>query len=114
MRSIAKCLFFIALFSLVFSSTLFSQDKRAQYPGLLRKAYFGVNLGYIDYPFTNEHLAAGYTAQSVMVPHLAVRLTLLGYDFNKYLSARITYMRPINWVEYNNINADKGKHSVWM
>src|ERR1700694_1027559 len=77
-----------------------AQDIRAQYPGLLRKAYFGVNLGYINYPFTNAHLAPGYTAGSVQVPHMAVRLTLLGYRFNDYLSGQITYMRPVKWVGY--------------
>src|SRR3954469_22576954 len=91
-----------------------AQDKRAQYPGLLRKAYFGLNVGSIDYPFTNAHLAAGYSASSVKIPHAAVRLTLLGYRFTDHFSARITYMRPVNWVEYEDINGDKAKHSVWM
>jgi opacity protein-like surface antigen len=91
-----------------------AQDVRAQYPGLLRKAYFGVNLGYIDYPFGNQHMAPGYTASSVQVPHLAIRITLLGYKFNEYLSGQITYMRPFNWVEYHNINNNQAKNSVWM
>lgn len=91
-----------------------AQDDRAQYPGLLSKAYFGVNMGYINYPFSNKHLAAGYSAQSVKVPHLALRITLFGYRFNENLSARITYMRPFNWVEYKNINGDNSAHSVWM
>jgi hypothetical protein len=91
-----------------------AQDHRAQYPGLLSKAYFGVNLGYINYPFTNSHLAAGYTAQEVDVPHMAIRITLFGYHFNDKLSAQITYMRPFNWVEYKNINGDNARHSVWM
>jgi hypothetical protein len=91
-----------------------AQDNRAQYPGLLSNAYFGVDLGYINYPFTNEHLAPGYTAVSVQVPNLAVRITLFGYQFNKYFSSRITYMRPVNWVVYDNINGDRIAHSVWM
>jgi hypothetical protein len=91
-----------------------AQDSRAQYPWLLKKAWFGVNMGYIDYPFTNAHLTAGYKAASVQVPHLALRLTLLGYQFNEYLSAQITYMRPVNWVEYRDINGDRSNHSVWM
>ena len=91
-----------------------AQDIRAQYPGLLRKAYFGVNLGYINYPFTNAHLAPGYTAGSVQVPHMAVRLTLLGYRFNDYLSGQITYMRPVKWVEYKDVNGNHAMNSVWM
>jgi hypothetical protein len=91
-----------------------AQDKRAQYPGLLRKAYFGIEAGSINYPFTNEHLPDGYTSSDIHIPHLALRLTLLGYRFNDVLSARITYMRPINWVEYNDINGDKSRHTIWM
>jgi hypothetical protein len=105
---------FFILFLFIPTVLLHAQDKRAQYPGLLRKAYFGVNLGYIDYPFSNKHLASGYTAGSVQVPHLALRITLLGYQFNPNLSARITYMRPFNWVEYKNVNGDGAMHSVWM
>lgn len=91
-----------------------AQDRRAQYPGLLRKAYFGLNIGSINYPFSNQHLATGYAASSVHVPHTAVRLTLLGYHFTPNLSARITYMRPVNWVEYRDINGTAQRHSVWM
>lgn len=98
----------------LFGARASAQDLRAQYPGLLRKAYFGLNLGYINYPFGNEHLAPGYTASSVQVPHLAIRLTLLGYRFNDYLSGQITYMRPFNWVEYHNINNNHAQNSVWM
>lgn len=91
-----------------------AQDKRAQYPGLLRKAYFGIEAGSINYPFTNEHLQDGYTASEINIPHMALRLTLLGYRFNDNLSARITYMRPFEWVEYKDINGDKSRHTVWM
>ncbi|MFL5740531.1 MAG: acyloxyacyl hydrolase [Flavisolibacter sp.] len=91
-----------------------AQDDRVQYPVLLRNAYFGLNLGYINYPFSNAQLMPGYSAQSVTVPHMAVRLTLFGYRFNENLSAQITYMRPVKWVEYQNINGDKSQHSVWM
>src|SRR4051812_7638125 len=112
MKRMMRCfLIFIALHLIFFAD---AQDKRAQYPGLLSNAYFGVDLGYINYPFTNEHLAPGYTAANVQVPNLAIRITLFGYRFNKYLSGRITYMRPFNWVEYEDINGDRGKHSVWM
>ena len=91
-----------------------AQDKRAQYPALLSNAYFGVDLGYINYPFTNAHLAPGYSAANIQVPNLAIRITLFGYRFNKYLSSRITYMRPFNWVEYEDVNGDRARHSIWM
>jgi len=111
-RFVLVCLFCLGLAA--FGTRVSAQDARVQYPGLLRKAYFGVNLGYINYPFGNEHLAPGYTAASVQVPHLAIRITLLGYRFNDYLSGQITYMRPFNWVEYHDINNNKAKNSVWM
>src|SRR5262245_11142875 len=91
-----------------------AQDERAQYPSFLANSYFGVNIGYINYPFSNKHLAPGYTAESVKVPHVGVRINLLGYRFNENLSAEISYMRPVNWVEYHNINGVQGRKSVHM
>ena len=91
-----------------------AQDNRIQYPTGLRNAYFGVNIGYINYPFSMQQLEPGFTADGVTVPHVAVRLVLYGLPTNKYLSAKITYMRPINWVQYRNVNGDLQNHSVWM
>lgn len=105
--------FFFFSMMLVSCATL-AQDKRSQYPKILSNAYFGLDIGYIDYPFSNQHLNAGYSAEAVHIPQPAVRLTLFGYRFNEHLSARITYMRPTNWVEYRNINGDLSKHTVWM
>ncbi|MCX6230127.1 MAG: acyloxyacyl hydrolase [Bacteroidetes bacterium] len=97
----------ILLFLIIILQTnLKSQDNRNQLPSLLSNAYFDVNIGYIDYPFTNSHLESGFTAKTIKVPHPAVRLTLFGYRFNKYLSAQISYMRPVNWIEFNNITGD--------
>lgn len=91
-----------------------AQDNRTQYPPLLKKAFFGVDIGSINYPFSNKNLPANYQAQTIVVPHTAPRLTLFGYHFTKNLSARITYMRPVQWVLYKNLNGDGLKHSVWM
>lgn len=106
--------FFSIFFLWVFTGRVQAQDTRTQYPKLLSNAYFGVNLGYINYPFTNANLAPGFQAQHVKVPHLAIRITLFGYRFNEHLSAQITYMRPFNWVEYENVNHDSALRSVWM
>jgi Lipid A 3-O-deacylase (PagL)/OmpA-like transmembrane domain len=89
-------------------------EKRIQYPGALKNSYFGVNIGSINYRFTAQHLENGFTAGAVQVPHPAVRLVLYGHQFNKWLSAQITYMRPVDWVKYRNINGDQKEHSVWM
>lgn len=91
-----------------------AQDNRTQYPTGLKNAYFGVNIGYINYPFSMQQLEPGFTADAVSVPHTAVRIVLYGCPINKYLSARITYMRPVNWVQYKNVNGDRQSHSVWM
>jgi hypothetical protein len=94
--------------------TVKAQDNRAQYPLLLQKAFFGVDLGAIHYPFSQNSLAPGYQVQTVQIPAEAPRLTLLGYHFTKNLSARVTYMRPVQWVLFKNVNGDGLKHSVWM
>ena len=91
-----------------------AQDYRIQYPGALKNSYYGVNIGYINYPFSSKQLEAGNSVGLVTVPHTAVRLTLYGRQINKYLSARLTYMRPVSWVLYKNVNGDNMDHSVWM
>ena len=99
-----------------FTATIFllAQDKRSQYPIGLKNAQFGVSVGYINYPFSLEQVQSGFTVESVGIPHTAVRIVLYGANINKYLSARITYMRPVNWVEYRNINNQRLTKTVWM
>jgi len=92
------------LLALIFSMSLLGQDTRTQYPTFLSKSYFGLDIGYIDYRFSNDQLNQGYHTSSIEVPHAAVRITLLGYRFNKYISAELNYMRPISWVRYVDIN----------
>ena len=89
-------------------------EKRIQYPWGLKNAYFGLSMGYINYPFSSAQLEPGFTVQSVSVPHIAPRITLFGYQFNKYLSAQITYMRPVDWIIYKNVNGNTTSNSVWM
>lgn len=104
----------LLLVTVIFSLIGRAQDNRLQYPLLLRKAYFGVDIGSLNYPFSNKDLPTNYTAAKIEIPHTAVRLTLFGYHFTKNLSARITYMRPVQWVGFKNINGDQLRHSVWM
>jgi hypothetical protein len=73
-----------------------------------------VNIGSINYDFTNASLEPGHTAGAISVPHPAVRIILFGHQFNPYLSAQISYMRPVNWVEYRDVTPDNSKHTVWM
>jgi hypothetical protein len=92
----------------------YAQDVRAQYPPFLLNSYVGVHIGYIDYAFSNSQLESGFNAESVSIPHLSVKVLLFGHEFNKYLSAQISYLRPVEWVRYQNVNGDGSSHSVWM
>ncbi|GAB1414830.1 hypothetical protein MASR2M117_02360 [Paludibacter sp.] len=102
--------------ALLFVQNIYSQDERSQIPPILQKSYFEVNLGYINYPFGAEQLEPGYELVDVMVPNMAVRLVLWGYDFNDYLAAQLTYMRPVGWVKYQYNQAGStvvDRKSVW-
>jgi hypothetical protein len=99
---------------LVLAQAAFSQDTRTQYPGFLNNAYFNFNFGYINFPFSSEQLEPGYVAESITNHHFGMRLIFFGHQFNKYLSAQVSYMKPLQYAIYNNINGDKEKHSVWM
>lgn len=109
--SVLSILCLILLFK---GSFISAQDVRTQYPLFLKNAYAGVNIGYINYPFSQLQLEPGFQAAEVRVPHAAVRVILYGRRFSKYLSAQINYMRPVGWVEYNNVNGDGKIHKVGM
>lgn len=85
-----------------------SQEReRTQYPLLLNNAYFEINVGYINYPFSQEQIIApNCIATNIEVPHTAVRIIPYGYRFNKYLSAQLSYMRPVLWVRYTVNDAE--------
>ena len=104
-------LLFLASTSFV---SIFAQDTRTQYPTFLSKSYFGLDIGYINYRFSNDQLNQGYHTSSIEVPHTAVRITLLGYRFNKNLSAEINYLRPVSWVRYVDINGASWNLPVTM
>ena len=95
---------FIFLIILLEFHSVSGQNNRAQFSNFLSRTYFGLDIGYINYPFSNEQLKDGFTTTSIKVPHTALRITLLGYRFNDYLAAEINYLRPISWVRYEDIN----------
>ncbi|PLX08117.1 MAG: hypothetical protein C0594_06205 [Marinilabiliales bacterium] len=80
----------------------------------LRNAFFEINIGYINYPFSNSHVYSGFAADRIVIPHTAVRIIPFGYNLNDYLSLQISYMRPVNWVRYENVNNDNKDHVVFM
>lgn len=89
-------------------------DTRTQYGPLLTNSFVGVTVGAIDYAFTGVQLQPGFQAASVEIPRATVRVTLFGHQFNKYLSAQATYMRPVQYVSYFGVNGEEGGHHVWM
>lgn len=91
-----------------------AQDKRTQFPGFLARTSFTLNIGYINYPFSQAQLEPGFVSTSIHIPHVAVNLAVLGYRFNKFTSAQLVYMRPVNWVQYKNVNGDHSFHSVFL
>jgi hypothetical protein len=107
----ASAVFLVLLLS---SSSAFSQDMRAQYPRILFNSYFGLNVGYIDYRFRDTQMESGFGVQDIRVPHLAVQALLFGHEFSRYVSAQVSYTRPVQWVQYENVNGDSATHSVWM
>lgn len=103
-------------FFLLISAWVSAQDERSQIPKILQRSYFEVNLGYIHYPFSALQLENNYVLKSVSIPHLAPRIVLWGYQFNDYLAAQFTYMRPVAWVRYQySIKGENDTHlrSVW-
>ncbi len=88
-------------------------DDRAQYPAFLRNSYFAINLGYVDYAFSDRQLEPGFQALGIAVPHVAARVAVLGHEFNRYFSLQATYMRPVRFVTYTDINSDRSAHHVW-
>lgn len=99
------------------SYVTYAQGDRAQIPDVLHNSYFEVNIGYINYPFGETQIEDGFIFQSVQIPHAAVRIIPAGYEFNKYLSAQITYMRPVLWVRYSykkDLIDTEVTRAVWM
>src|SRR3954469_9259296 len=89
-------------------------DTRTQYPVLLRNSYFSLNLGYIDYGFTDQQLEPGFSAESIETPRIAVRAVLIGHQFHRYLSVQAHYARPVLYASYHGINGEPGRRHVWM
>jgi hypothetical protein len=90
-----------------------SEDTRTQYPRLLQNSYISINVGAIDQPFSQVQLEPGFRATSIEVPRLDVRVMLIGHEFNRFVSAQASYMRPLNYVSYTSVGAgDVDRHHV--
>jgi len=90
-----------------------SGDTRTQYPRVLQNSYISINVGAIDQPFSQAQLEPGFRAASIEVPRADVRVMLLGHEFNRFVSAQASYMRPLNYVSYASVRAgDADRHHV--
>jgi hypothetical protein len=89
------------------------EDTRTQYPPFLANSYFGVNVGSLFYAFTQRQLEPGFHAGSIAAPHAAARVALFGHELTPAVSVEVTYMRPVRFVTYRNINGDEEAHHVW-
>jgi hypothetical protein len=88
-------------------------DTRTQYPWLLQNSYISINVGAIDQPFSQAQLEPGFRATSIDVPRVDVRVMLIGHEFNRFLSAQASYMRPLNYVSYASVRpGDADRHHV--
>jgi hypothetical protein len=89
-------------------------DDRAQYPTLLSNAFINLNVGFIDYPFSRVQLEPGHDVGQVAVPRPAVRAVLFGRHFGRHLSAQASYMRPVKYVRYRQLDGMDATRFVWM
>jgi hypothetical protein len=88
-------------------------DTRTQYPRLLQNSYISINVGTIDQPFSQAQLEPGFHASSIEVPRIDVRAMLIGHEFNSFVSAQASYMRPLNYVSYESVRpGDVDRHHV--
>jgi opacity protein-like surface antigen len=88
------------------------EDTRTQYPAFLTNSYFTFDVGSIGYLFSGRQLEPGFQVESVDVPRLAVRVDLFGHHFTKSLSAQVTYMRPVRFVAYHNVNGQAATQRI--
>jgi hypothetical protein len=88
-------------------------DTRAQYPAFLAHSFFAVNAGYIGYSFTQEQLEPGTRVASIATPHIAARIAVFGHEFGEHIAVQCTYMRPVRYVTYRDVNGDEHAHHVF-
>jgi hypothetical protein len=90
-----------------------TQNAPPHLPAWLADSYFSVNIGGLSQSFTSRQLEPGLKVQSIDEPHIAARVVLFGHWFTPWLGAQLSYMRPVQFVKYRNVNGDAASHSVW-
>jgi hypothetical protein len=99
--------------SIALALTLGAQTASRVYPSWLANSYFSVSVGSLSQSFSARQLEPGFQAASIHEPHAAARVVLFGHEFTPWLAAEITYMRPVQFVTYHDVNGDATGHHVW-
>ena len=86
--------------------------KDSDYP-FLSKAFFQINLGYVDYGFDESILNDGFEVSGYRRNPFSGRL-LLGYKFNEEWALQYGVMRPAVWFEFENVNGTNLNKSVFV
>jgi len=98
----------LMLGSALSASAQTKDDSRTQYPAVLANSYAALSVGAVDYLFLPQQLQNGFRASSVDAPHLTVRVALFGHEINRFISVQGSYMRPVKFVSYRNVNGAPG------
>ena len=99
--------------SFALALALRAQSTPRAYPAWVSNSYFAVNVGSLSQSFTARQLEPGFEAASIAEPRIAARVVLFGHEFTPWLAAQITYMRPVRFVTYHDVNGDSAGHHVW-
>jgi hypothetical protein len=90
------------------------EERRVQYPTGLANSFVTVNVGSIGYAFSEQQLAPGHTVGSIEAPHTAASVVLFGHHFGRHVSLQGSYMRPIKYVRYHDLDGTDVSQTVWM
>ena len=66
-----------------------------------------MSAGAVDYLFTLQQLQHGFRVDSIDTPHLTVRVLLFGHQFKRFIFVQGSYMRPVKYVSYRDVNVDR-------
>lgn len=91
-----------------------TSDTRTQLPSFLQQAYVGLDIGLLGYTFSDEQLLPGHRSGAIHVPRAAFGVALFGHRFDRRLAAQMTYVRPVKYVRYVDVNGARSSDSVWM
>jgi hypothetical protein len=113
MKPVAGVLVLLSCWATAVLAQQQTQGARPPVPAWLANSYFSVNIGGLSQSFTARQLEPGFKVQSIDEPHLAARVVLFGHQFTPWLAAQLSYMRPVQFVKYRNVDGDAASHSVW-